>query len=112
MINIAAVRAAGDGKDAVHMSYRFHNFVFKFILKFCVDEFRIRNHKGNYSISHHVTYRYLEEAFDRVPVGLQRRNPMSDAERRMTAYDWLVVGFWFCWFWLWSRSRRGGPAWI
>ena len=28
----------------------------------------------------------LEEAFDRVVVGLERRNPMSEQERRMTAY--------------------------
>ena len=49
VINIAAVRASSEGKDAVHMQY-------------------------------------LEEAFDRVIVGLQRRNPMSDAERRMTAF--------------------------
>ena len=49
VINIAAVRASSEGKDAVHMNY-------------------------------------LEEAFDRVLVGLQRRNPMSDAERRMTAF--------------------------
>merc|ERR1740117_2367536 len=30
--------------------------------------------------------RYLEEAFDRVVVGLERRNPMSDEEKRCTAY--------------------------
>ena len=49
MINIAAVRASSDDKDAVHMQY-------------------------------------LEEAFDRVIVGLARRNPMSEAEQRMTAF--------------------------
>merc|ERR550537_1792468 len=30
--------------------------------------------------------RYLEDAFDRVVVGLQRTNPMSDQEKRLTAY--------------------------
>merc|ERR1712066_307506 len=30
--------------------------------------------------------RYLEDAFDRVVVGLQRNNPMSDEEKRLTAY--------------------------
>jgi len=49
VVNIAAVRASSEGKDAVHMSY-------------------------------------LEEAFDRVIVGLQRKNPMSERERRATAY--------------------------
>lgn len=29
---------------------------------------------------------YLEDAFDRVVVGLERRNPMSDSEKRLTAY--------------------------
>jgi len=33
-----------------------------------------------------VPMRYLEEAFDRVVVGLERRNPMSDHEKKMTAY--------------------------
>jgi len=33
-----------------------------------------------------VPMRYLEEAFDRVVVGLERRNPMSDHEKKLTAY--------------------------
>jgi SpoVK/Ycf46/Vps4 family AAA+-type ATPase len=33
-----------------------------------------------------VPMKYLEEAFDRVVVGLERRNPMSDEEKRLTAY--------------------------
>jgi len=33
-----------------------------------------------------VPMRYLEEAFDRVVVGLERRNPMSDQEKKLTAY--------------------------
>ncbi|CAK0816285.1 unnamed protein product, partial [Prorocentrum cordatum] len=36
-----------------------------------------------------VTARYIEDprgAFDRVVVGLERRNPMSDLEKKMTAY--------------------------
>jgi ATP-dependent metalloprotease FtsH len=49
ILNIAAVRSAGDDCDAVNM-------------------------------------KYLEEAFDRVVVGLERKNPMSDQEKRLTAY--------------------------
>jgi ATP-dependent metalloprotease FtsH len=33
-----------------------------------------------------VSARYIEEAFDRVVVGLERRNPMSELEKKMTAY--------------------------
>eukprot|EP00927_Polykrikos_kofoidii_P066748 TRINITY_DN62312_c0_g1_i1.p1 TRINITY_DN62312_c0_g1~~TRINITY_DN62312_c0_g1_i1.p1 ORF type:complete len:758 (+),score=141.32 TRINITY_DN62312_c0_g1_i1:96-2369(+) len=33
-----------------------------------------------------VPMRYLEEAFDRVVVGLERSNPMSDHEKRLTAF--------------------------
>lgn len=33
-----------------------------------------------------VPMRYLEEAFDRVVVGLERANPMSEEEKRLTAY--------------------------
>merc|ERR1740133_840748 len=33
-----------------------------------------------------VSMRALEEAFDRVVVGLERKNPMSDHEKRLTAY--------------------------
>jgi ATP-dependent Zn protease len=33
-----------------------------------------------------VPMSYLEEAFDRVVVGLERRNPMSEEEKRLTAY--------------------------
>lgn len=33
-----------------------------------------------------ISNKYLEEAFDRVVVGLERRNPMSEHEKRMTAY--------------------------
>merc|ERR1719399_1796015 len=29
---------------------------------------------------------YLEDAFDRVVVGLERKNPMSEEEKRLTAY--------------------------
>jgi len=49
ILNIAAVRSAGDGLDMVNM-------------------------------------KSLEDAFDRVVVGLERRNPMSDHEKRLTAY--------------------------
>merc|ERR1719265_3125362 len=30
--------------------------------------------------------KYLEEAFDRVVVGLERKNPMSEQEKKLTAY--------------------------
>jgi len=33
-----------------------------------------------------VPMKYLEEAFDRVVVGLERTNPMSEQEKRLTAY--------------------------
>eukprot|EP00930_Biecheleria_cincta_P069015 TRINITY_DN5680_c0_g3_i1.p1 TRINITY_DN5680_c0_g3~~TRINITY_DN5680_c0_g3_i1.p1 ORF type:complete len:744 (+),score=122.25 TRINITY_DN5680_c0_g3_i1:128-2359(+) len=33
-----------------------------------------------------VPTKYLEEAFDRVVVGLERRNPMSEQEKKLTAY--------------------------
>jgi len=33
-----------------------------------------------------VQMSYLEDAFDRVVVGLERKNPMSDEEKRLTAY--------------------------
>lgn len=33
-----------------------------------------------------VPMRYLEQAFDRVVVGLERTNPMSEQERKLTAY--------------------------
>jgi len=33
-----------------------------------------------------VPTKYLEEAFDRVVVGLERRNPMSEEEKKLTAY--------------------------
>jgi len=33
-----------------------------------------------------IPMRYLEQAFDRVVVGLERANPMSDHEKRLTAY--------------------------
>lgn len=33
-----------------------------------------------------VPVKFLEEAFDRVVVGLERRNPMSDEEKKLTAY--------------------------
>lgn len=33
-----------------------------------------------------VPMNYLEEAFDRVVVGLERKNPMSDTEKKLTAY--------------------------
>mmetsp|Transcript_96950 Transcript_96950/g.252829 ORF Transcript_96950/g.252829 Transcript_96950/m.252829 type:complete len:532 (-) Transcript_96950:23-1618(-) len=33
-----------------------------------------------------VPMKYLEQAFDRVVVGLERNNPMSDEEKRLTAY--------------------------
>merc|ERR1740121_1874055 len=33
-----------------------------------------------------VPMKYLEDAYDRVVVGLERRNPMSEQEKRLTAY--------------------------
>jgi len=33
-----------------------------------------------------IPMRYLEDAFDRVVVGLERRNPMSEQEKKLTAY--------------------------
>ncbi|CAK9110945.1 unnamed protein product [Durusdinium trenchii] len=33
-----------------------------------------------------IPTKYLEEAFDRVVVGLERRNPMSEQEKKLTAY--------------------------
>lgn len=33
-----------------------------------------------------IPSKYLEEAFDRVVVGLERRNPMSEQEKKLTAY--------------------------